>query len=1453
MTATIRFGIPDVDDAEQIVLDTRWGGPSAKPTRGWRETFVYAIGVTNSAFTAGLRNLATGGTDSILLDSTANRKRAITHPDSGFRANGFNAVAYWDASSSASTNWASDLESLAGQRLDLIQGILGDVDNEWLALSDGSAAVGDIDSVLSTPLARYASHPSVIAYSLADDLTNDATHGHRAGELMAAIARLDGRPATPSFLGNNASDAVTTADWQIGLFGGGGYPNRWDSVGVDRVDGDFTFPDDGGVDWAEWSKAMVLSKPATANIWWWLQAHQLGDGSSANDLHYPSAGEIRKQVWESVGSGVRGLLWFVYQDESVGGAWLGLAHPSSGARMAAVAEMGNRLTPNIRRRLMRARPLTDDFPLFVATGGGSSGWKYKNFSNAYISTLQDNVNGSYLIVVCNRSTSPASVTISSDTYGAGNLVNLETGASLAIGGSVTLPALDGTIYRFAPTQVNYWWDTDYDSRLLAIAENDSGFNLQDHVITIPIPAGTTVDSDSLRVLEVSALGSVLMPWTESGRYGTNKVNRHFTLPASTDGTNIYAKLLGKWDDAETRYLNAYWDSGASIAALNDNHESLYCFGPQWTVVITAGAATDLYRIVILGNNYDYTMQGGDTATVIAAALVVAINAGGIVTATSSTGTITLGLHSALANADFTPANTGSTQPSKVVVGTRPLFWVVQRVGPDTEALSYNPTLGVPYGVGTSPAVRACFGWNNSHIVQTMQYKVNGDATTYDANVGVVSAATLEKWGAHIAGSLTFDTRSADVDWLCTYVCDWENKVVLGRKSDDTAADTLNKQVNVFRVTMTYTCNRAYTPATNSHTLLTLMFQNTGFGGDSTIAAGNQHANWSAPIATGARTDYSTTGLDPATSLDTIIGAMTSQHAMAIVVNDVTFSDFGSQTPGLDWSSDASAYAYLAITNLSNGATIPQGASIVVDFIFADGSTNNPTTTGDGLLWDELIELMQGLSAEPSISTAVQTYSASSLRRTMELASGYAVEGCQWFIDNALTYVGRADNYGYSVQPGVPSSVKYADDNDSLYGSAHMLHGLCLRYRRTHDAALIPLIEAHVQQHLTAESEAVALYGSWWQGAAPYWFWPGPNPELTTYLNDSGIPGQTDPTDGGPIGSQTYAVGQIRRSTSVDQLHMLGHGMYAYTYILKDEAAITANTTLSANAKAFVTRMKTFEAAHISAGGRGLHNLDDLVNGAGPSHNLSITVADTYVGDEMYKWQTNNTSPWTPEGQANSTLDAAMAYIYSPDVTADSIANFIRGRAQDFLAIDWSRHDMVQGAAVATRGVVGKYPKGWTAKATVSTVKGYYEASRATVGNDAYPTEKHFYKIETTGSNADVMYSRGAQRLVCMVLGEWFKPGMSVNLEMDGSTPVRSITLREAIDDTARTLANYAINPETKTTRNTAAGYLAYGFQGDWDPLRTDATLSAYWLMAAELWLLLDSGADVSEFYRKAAV
>jgi hypothetical protein len=442
MTATLRFGTPGPSDAEQVLFGTRWGSKTVPQVGEWRTFFPYAMGITATAHQVTWRVVGGTGTESIEINTPDRVRQALFHPDSGIATNGLNAICYFNAHSSFET-WATVTDTTP---IRMIQGIHQDLEDEWMPLSDGTALPSVLTAILTTATTLHSDHPSVIAYVVQDDLGANQTQANRASEVMIRTPEIDvaNRPASPAWLFGDTLADPDAMD-KVLVFGSSHYAVRWASTGVRKTEGDFTIQ--GGTDWQSYPRAWVLDYP-DAHIWWWLQAHQLGDGSvPTQHLAYPTAREIRKMVWEAVGSGVKGFLWFIFTNAPEG-PWDGLAHPNSRARMEAVSEMAHRVNENIRQRLLTAAPVT---AAFTASGGGSGGtWLHANFANAYISTLQDVDAGVYYCVVCNRSLSTASVTISSATL-TGNLISLETGATVPLGSSVSLPPLDGSIYRFVTT------------------------------------------------------------------------------------------------------------------------------------------------------------------------------------------------------------------------------------------------------------------------------------------------------------------------------------------------------------------------------------------------------------------------------------------------------------------------------------------------------------------------------------------------------------------------------------------------------------------------------------------------------------------------------------------------------------------------------------------------------------------------------------------------------------------------------------------------------------------------------------------------------------------------------------------------------------------------------------------------------------------------------------------
>lgn len=464
--ATLRFGVPALDDAEQVILGTRWGDA---PTRSAADAFFpFAVAVTSTGLTATMRNITGGGTEAVDVLSADGLHKLLHHPESGLLANGITDIALFNVGTTANTittNWPGRTRIIAGLENEL---------DDWFALAvvpDDNYAT--LDALVTPAVATYADNPDVYGYILDDDVTafagQDDPQDILSEQAMLRVQALDAanRPGSPSLLGWNL-EPPTVDPPDVIVLGSGTYASRWTSVGVKRADGDFTID---SVTWPEWADVIrdhVEAFP-DARVWWWCQAHKLGDGSGGSDLSYPTATEIRKMTWEAIGSGAKGLIWFIYQD--LADNWDGLAHPNSRARLQAIAEMNARIDQGMRTRLLRCAPYADQF---AASGGESADWAHEDYANAFVGTLHDAVSGIFYCVVCNRNTSTENVTITSATF-EGDLINLETGVTIEVGGSVSLPALDGAIFRFIPGE-NYgvphhmpdagdtteeWWDAHW--------------------------------------------------------------------------------------------------------------------------------------------------------------------------------------------------------------------------------------------------------------------------------------------------------------------------------------------------------------------------------------------------------------------------------------------------------------------------------------------------------------------------------------------------------------------------------------------------------------------------------------------------------------------------------------------------------------------------------------------------------------------------------------------------------------------------------------------------------------------------------------------------------------------------------------------------------------------------------------------------------------------------------
>lgn len=1026
----------------------------------------------------------------------------------------------------------------------------------------------------------------------------------------------------------------------------------------------------------------------------------------------------------------------------------------------------------------------------------------------------------------------------------------------------------------APT---LWLDAAYNRRLPISATNSSGADLHDHLVSVTLPAGVTVDSASLVAVETTTLGSIDHGYDYRYAIGT-AVNRLPNLPVMVSGGVVTFKTLGRWISAETRTFHLYWSTSSLPVAPAITH--LDAVATTWVAVVTAGTAGDAYTLVVGSATYTYTMIGGDTATIIATALRAAINGGAVATATGSTGTINI-VAANKRDVTFTVANTGSTVPANVVV-TKPTFWNIGRAGPDTEVFSSGYGIfGVPYGnPGSGVVTRIAFGHSTSEALRFLSYKANGDATSYGIIDGTVNSLAVNGPTLSIVGSGTGSTRAAGQDWSAAYTATYQHRVYLGRKSDDTGARSLNKYVDVVRGTVVYTCIRAYTPpailssvtGASGFELLSLCSTANTFGSNVTEAAGNKIANFSASVSTGTITPYAAAAdLSGLSVLGSILGTSGNANAHALLINSCTLAGFGTQSPVQHWATQGNAFGILQLVNLSNLSTIPLNATITIDFWYVVGHTNNPTTTGDNLLPDEVVDLIRQIAAVPVVTTsAVAVSPGLTLAPTLAAAASRAVTGVSWFQAQALSKTGLAGNYAFQWDTQ-NLTVAPPDDNDGNYGQAHILHGLCLRYLRTHDATLVAILEAQVQYHIDIEAAAVAAYGAYWPGSAPYWQWPKPTASGSAYTTEGGLSGGAvatiDPTydSGGgaglSLGTISYTQGQVRRFTSIDQLHMVSHGLYAYLYLLRNEAAITANTTLRTNALSLLSRMQTFEAAHWLSQDRVIDNLY-LICSTGSitagTHANGITatllnsesaaaLATPFRGLQFPAWQDANGDNLTMTVSANFTIDTYFRAIWAPDTVQSGLLRFLQGSCYDILAMSLGRHDVTttQTTWGAASILAGSYPAGWAGRSEATGNVWRYSAGRA--------TDKHYLQFAAGGTGSrDMAGGRIAQRAAILAFTALLDPTTSIPIEMAGASVLRSVDILTALDDTMRVLALYGMEPTTQAQRFGMSMF--YGGSGS---QIVDSAFTGYWMMAVELWHLVQARVagtfDPSTYYRFAGV
>lgn len=312
------------------------------------------------------------------------------------------------------------------------------------------------DPFAAGDVSLYGSNPNVIGYALRDDVS--MTHVNARTSAAAPMIRriqendVHGRPGVIVLVDMAASASLLSDDLKVVycyLHPAGYYPNNTITPEGDLHGRTQSSPDvgGGGGDFVDGVRATMNAAPPGVRVYWQVQCHQTTSGG-ASRLRYPTGREINMMAAILAGEGAKGLFFFTLLDQA--GNWDGLAHPNSADRLAGAVGFGRRFNEDIRRRLLNTARVTD---AFVTVGGGKSfpSPAIFNYANAYKSTLYDAESKVYYTMIVNHDTSPAAITINlagALTGKPGTLVNLETGASIATGGSVTLAGLDWALFRY---------------------------------------------------------------------------------------------------------------------------------------------------------------------------------------------------------------------------------------------------------------------------------------------------------------------------------------------------------------------------------------------------------------------------------------------------------------------------------------------------------------------------------------------------------------------------------------------------------------------------------------------------------------------------------------------------------------------------------------------------------------------------------------------------------------------------------------------------------------------------------------------------------------------------------------------------------------------------------------------------------------------------------------------
>lgn len=303
-------------------------------------------------------------------------------------------------------------------------GPMGELQTQWFG-STASATIDSARSIIGPLVDQVKIHPSVRGYNLLDDTTLAVSEKMKLA--VQVYQEHDAtRAASPVYIGGNEKVFDTA---QSNTFLTYYYPAK----AIKNVC-DWNFTSSTVNDFSINLRNISRNKPDATPFWTVLQTHgayattTTDPNVSPNTLRTPTPEEVSLQNWIALGEGSKGIFWFIYSTEDF---WTGLK--DNPTLFTKVGELAARTKPLTSLLL----PLVKTNDYFTLSGTG----------NRYISTLVDPYTGKYYVVVANALCSGSQdVTVTSSVF-TGNLHDVETGQTIAMGTPITLSAGDGKIFE----------------------------------------------------------------------------------------------------------------------------------------------------------------------------------------------------------------------------------------------------------------------------------------------------------------------------------------------------------------------------------------------------------------------------------------------------------------------------------------------------------------------------------------------------------------------------------------------------------------------------------------------------------------------------------------------------------------------------------------------------------------------------------------------------------------------------------------------------------------------------------------------------------------------------------------------------------------------------------------------------------------------------------------------